>query len=162
MSFSWASAQDEGGGPGKIAFNSFDDLTRQIQQDTRGSAILHAVAEAQKNQVWKSSAGPGGGHGPSRVSGHGGHKGVSSGFRPRPRPLTGGQPYAIDQKNSQGKTLLMIAAQYGFNGVAQALIEEFGADKYILDDEGKAAYDLALQNHHKELAQFLAIKEKLI
>ena len=56
--------------------------------------------------------------------------------------------------STDGKTLLMPAAEAGGLKIAELLIE-LGVDKSIKDEEGKTAYDYAIENGHLGLAELL-------
>ena len=56
--------------------------------------------------------------------------------------------------DESGKTSLIIAAKEGSHG-AYKLLLEYGADKSIKDNEGKTAYDYAVENGNTEIAELL-------
>lgn len=58
----------------------------------------------------------------------------------------------INDRNLEGLTPLMVAAERGDLDIIAALIAE-GADPYATDLEGKTAYDIALGCGHPEAAQ---------
>lgn len=60
----------------------------------------------------------------------------------------------IDAITQNGQTPLMIGSIYNATDTVKLLIEH-GADKTIKDNDGKTAYDLAVENDNKELAKLL-------
>ena len=60
----------------------------------------------------------------------------------------------IDAQDDNGLTPLMCATRNGHLNVVQYLIKE-GANPNIKNNEGKTALDLAEENRHEEVAEFL-------
>ena len=56
--------------------------------------------------------------------------------------------------DKSGKTSLIIAAKEGSHGACELLLE-YGADKDIKDNDGKTAYDYAVENGNTEIAKLL-------
>ena len=63
--------------------------------------------------------------------------------------------YEVDEiVDRYGRTSLIIAAKEGSHGACKLLLE-YGADKSIKDNEGKTAYDYAIENGYAEVAELL-------
>ena len=64
----------------------------------------------------------------------------------------------IDAINEYGETPLMMSAENNAIDTAKLLLEH-GADRSIKNNDGKTAYDLALEKGHTELAELLKPEE---
>lgn len=62
----------------------------------------------------------------------------------------------VDTPDSHGVTPLMIAAAAGNSAMVGFLIQK-GANRCALDKRGRSPRDIALQNHHRELQDFLPV-----
>ena len=60
----------------------------------------------------------------------------------------------INTQNTEGKTALIIAAEYGYTNIVEILVEN-GADQTIKSKEGKVAFDYAVQWEHQEIIEVL-------
>ena len=60
----------------------------------------------------------------------------------------------INDQNNEGKTALIIAAEYGYENIVKILLEN-GADPLIKSNEGKIALDYATQWEHEDIIQML-------
>ena len=61
----------------------------------------------------------------------------------------------IDAQDSDGKTALHRAAQYGLDSIANLLVER-GTNIFLHTTKNKTALDLALANGHVTIIQLLA------
>lgn len=60
----------------------------------------------------------------------------------------------INSKNNEGKTAVIIAAEYGYSMIVEILLRN-GADSEIKSNEGKTALDYAKKWKHKEIINLL-------
>lgn len=61
---------------------------------------------------------------------------------------------SIDKINENGQTPLMMGAKNNAMDTVKLLLEH-GADKSIKDNNGKTAYDLAVENGNMDIAELL-------
>ena len=60
----------------------------------------------------------------------------------------------INDQNLEGKTALIIAAEYGYTNIVEILLQN-GADAGIKSNEGKIALDYAIDWEHQEIIHLL-------
>ncbi|HKK13728.1 MAG TPA: ankyrin repeat domain-containing protein [Gammaproteobacteria bacterium] len=60
----------------------------------------------------------------------------------------------VDERNMEGKTPLMAAAELGFEDIVAILIDH-GADRDATDSYGETAYEFAARNGHESVCQML-------
>jgi uncharacterized protein len=65
-----------------------------------------------------------------------------------------GTPINIDAQDVTGRTILMLAAQYGYMEVVQFLLDQ-GADANLTDHQGETALMKAYRAGHLQVAEML-------